>query len=144
MNKLYQETEKEARAHKGCRATQEEEEEDVKIYGGVHIHIFLTSVLLGHEWSASRFGHITPDTRWIGGCLDPRVTLNYMEKKELLTLPGLELRPLGRPDRNQSLYRLSYPGSLDKLVICSSFQSLNPGPDEFEARILAAKQRCPV
>jgi hypothetical protein len=28
-----------------------------------------------------------------------------------LTLPGLELRPLGRPARSQSLYRLRYPGS---------------------------------
>jgi hypothetical protein len=29
-----------------------------------------------------------------------------------LTLPGLELRPLGRPARSQSLYRLRHPGSL--------------------------------
>jgi hypothetical protein len=28
-----------------------------------------------------------------------------------LTLPGLELRPLGSPARSQSLYRLRYPGS---------------------------------
>jgi hypothetical protein len=28
------------------------------------------------------------------------------------TLPGLELRPHCRPARSQSLYRLSYPGSL--------------------------------
>jgi hypothetical protein len=28
-----------------------------------------------------------------------------------LTLPGLELRPLGRPARSQSLYGLRYPGS---------------------------------
>jgi hypothetical protein len=26
-------------------------------------------------------------------------------------IPGLELRPLGRPARSQSLYRLRYPGS---------------------------------
>jgi hypothetical protein len=30
---------------------------------------------------------------------------------EFLTLPRLELRPLGRPARSQSLYRLRYPGS---------------------------------
>jgi hypothetical protein len=29
-----------------------------------------------------------------------------------LTLPGLELRPLGRPARSQSLYRLSSPGGV--------------------------------
>jgi uncharacterized protein YbcI len=28
-----------------------------------------------------------------------------------LTLPGLELRPLGRPARSESVYRLLYPGS---------------------------------
>jgi hypothetical protein len=28
-----------------------------------------------------------------------------------LTLPGLELRPLGCPARSQSLYRQRYPGS---------------------------------
>jgi hypothetical protein len=31
-----------------------------------------------------------------------------------LTLPGLKLRPLGRPARSQSLYRLRYPGSIGK------------------------------
>jgi hypothetical protein len=35
-----------------------------------------------------------------------------VEKRKFLTLPGLELRPLGRPVRIQSLYRLCYPGSL--------------------------------
>jgi hypothetical protein len=44
--------------------------------------------------------------------LDPRTGLNDMEKRNFLTLPGLELRPLCRPARGQSLYRLSYPGSL--------------------------------
>jgi hypothetical protein len=34
-----------------------------------------------------------------------------VEKKKFLTLPGLELRPLGRPARSQSLYRQRYPGS---------------------------------
>jgi hypothetical protein len=42
----------------------------------------------------------------------PRVGLEDVEKRKFLTLPGLELRPLGRPARSQSLYRLSYPGSL--------------------------------
>jgi hypothetical protein len=34
-----------------------------------------------------------------------------MEKRKFLPLPGLELRPFGRPLRSQSLYRLRYPGS---------------------------------
>jgi hypothetical protein len=32
-------------------------------------------------------------------------------EKTFLTPPGLELRPLGRPARSYSLYRLRYPGS---------------------------------
>jgi hypothetical protein len=41
-----------------------------------------------------------PHTHWIGGCMDPRVGLDIVEKRELLTLPELELRPLGRPARS--------------------------------------------
>jgi hypothetical protein len=44
--------------------------------------------------------------------VDPRDGLNDMEKWKFLTPPGLELRPLGRPARSQSLYRLSYRGSI--------------------------------
>jgi hypothetical protein len=39
----------------------------------------------------------------------PRAGLDNMEKKKFFILPGLELRPLGRPARSQSLYRLRYP-----------------------------------
>jgi hypothetical protein len=42
--------------------------------------------------------------------VDPRVGLNDVEKRKFLTLPALELRPLGRSARSQSLYRLRYPG----------------------------------
>jgi hypothetical protein len=38
--------------------------------------------------------------------VDLRAVLNDMEKRTVLTLPGLGLRPLGRPVRNQSIYRL--------------------------------------
>jgi hypothetical protein len=48
---------------------------------------------------------------WTGGCVDPRAGLNDLEERKFLTLPGLELRPLSRPGRSQSLYRLRYPGS---------------------------------
>jgi hypothetical protein len=43
--------------------------------------------------------------------VDPRAGVDDLEKRKFLTLPGLELRPLSRPARSQSLYRLSYPGS---------------------------------
>jgi hypothetical protein len=41
----------------------------------------------------------------------PRTGLDDVEKRKFLTPLGLELRPLGRPVRRQSLYRLRYPGS---------------------------------
>jgi hypothetical protein len=50
-------------------------------------------------------------THWTGGWVDPRAGLDDLEKRKFLTLPGFELRPLSRPARNQSLYRLRYPGS---------------------------------
>jgi hypothetical protein len=46
----------------------------------VWIHIFLTSALVGGEWSASRLSRVTPGTHFIGGCVDPRATLDDMEK----------------------------------------------------------------
>jgi hypothetical protein len=64
------------------------------------IHIFLTSVLGGGEWSASSRGRFNPEerapgTHWIGGLVDPRAGLDDVEKRKFLTLPGLELRLLG-------------------------------------------------
>jgi hypothetical protein len=79
----------------------------MKAYGGVDVqtHVFLTSALVGGEWSASRPGRFTPGerapgTHWIGGWLDPRAGLDDLEKRKFLTLPGLQLRPLGRPARS--------------------------------------------
>jgi hypothetical protein len=40
--------------------------------------------------------------------LDPRSGLD--DEETTLLLPGLELRPLGRQDRSQSLYQLCYSG----------------------------------
>jgi hypothetical protein len=84
----------------------------MKDYGGVdvYIHVILTSAVVGGEWSASHPGRFTPGTHWTGGWVGPRTGLNDVEKRKFLTLPGLELRPLCRPVRRQSLYRLSYPG----------------------------------
>jgi hypothetical protein len=87
-------------------------------YGGVYVYIniFLTLALVGCQWSASRPGRFTPgerapDSHCIGGWVDPRAALDDMQKWKFLTLPGLELRPLSRPSRCQSLYQLRYPGS---------------------------------
>jgi hypothetical protein len=72
----------------------------MKACGGVdvYIHIFLTSALVGGEWSGSRPGRFTPwkrapGTYWIGGWVDPTAGLDDMEKRKFLTLSGLELRP---------------------------------------------------
>jgi hypothetical protein len=54
----------------------------------------------------------SPGTHWIGGWVDLRAGLDDVENRKFLTPPGLELRPLRRLILSQSLYRLSYPGSL--------------------------------
>jgi hypothetical protein len=82
----------------------------------IYIHIFLTSALAGGEWSASRPYRFTPVERatgihWIGSWLDPRASVDGVKKRKFLTVPWLELQPLGRPARSQSLYQLRYPGS---------------------------------
>jgi hypothetical protein len=91
----------------------------MKAYEGVDvkIHFFFTSALAGGDWSASRPGRFTagergPGTHWIGGWMDPRASLDDVEKRQFLTLLELELRPLGRPARSQSLYRLPIPASI--------------------------------
>jgi hypothetical protein len=75
----------------------------------------MTSALVGGEWSDLRPGRFiprerAPGTHWIGDWVGPRAGLD-VEKRKFLTLQGLELRPLGRPVRSQSLYRLRCPGS---------------------------------
>jgi hypothetical protein len=72
----------------------------MKGYGGVdvQIHIFLTSALVGGEWSASRPGRFTPEerapsTHQIGGWVGPRAGLEYMESKKFLVLPDSNSDP---------------------------------------------------
>jgi hypothetical protein len=97
---------------------------------GEWIYIPLTSALVGGEWSVSRPGRFTPaerapDTHWIGSWMEPRASLDDVKKRRFLTLPGLELRPLGRAARSQSQYRLSYPAPdhrewwMKNAVICN-------------------------
>jgi hypothetical protein len=38
----------------------------------------------------------------------PTAGLEDLEKRKILTLPGLKLRPISRPAHSQSLYRLRY------------------------------------
>jgi hypothetical protein len=54
--------------------------------------------------------------------VDPRASLDDVQTKKFLTLPGLELRPLSRPARSQSLYRLRYHDSYctraSEVILC--------------------------
>jgi hypothetical protein len=49
--------------------------------------------------------------------VDSRTGLEEVERRKILPLPGFELRPLGRPARSQSLYRLHYPDSLIGIIL---------------------------
>jgi hypothetical protein len=70
--------------------------------------IFFTSTLVGGEWSAPCSGLFTLGKQlsrihWIGGCADPRASLD-VEIRETLLLMGLELRLLDRTARRKSQY----------------------------------------
>jgi hypothetical protein len=71
----------------------------MKTYRGLAAYslVFLILVLVQGEWSAPH-----PGTNWIGGWMGPRVGLDPT---------ALELRPLCRCARSQSLYRQGYRGS---------------------------------
>jgi hypothetical protein len=76
--------------------------------------VFLTSALVWCKKSTSRPAalppgkeHAVPIGKKVG--YTPRAGLADIEKWKFLTLSGLELRPLGRPARSQSPYRLHYP-----------------------------------
>jgi hypothetical protein len=53
-----------------------------------------------HAPAALPLGERGPGTHWTGGWVDPRASLDDVEKRKFLTLSGLELRPLGRPARS--------------------------------------------
>jgi hypothetical protein len=87
----------------------------------VWTHIFLTSTLVGGEWSASGPGRFTSgervtDTHGIGCWVDPEASLHFMVKWKSLILPGLEIWPLGSLC-SQSLYRLRYRGFTTWIVM---------------------------
>jgi hypothetical protein len=88
----------------------------MKAYGGVdvYLHIFLTSAVVGGEWSASRPCHFTPGTHWIGGWVGPRAGLDDVERRKILH--SQEWNP-GSLVRSLLLHRLSYP---DSQLTCST------------------------
>jgi hypothetical protein len=61
----------------------------MKTYGGVdvYIQVFLTSALVGDEWSTALPGRFTPGERvlsihWIRGWVGPRTGLDDMERRK--------------------------------------------------------------
>jgi hypothetical protein len=50
------------------------------------------------------------------------IGLDYVEKRKISPLPGLELQPVGRPARSQSLYRLRYPGFYHQKMITNYYE----------------------
>jgi hypothetical protein len=48
----------------------------------------------------------------------PGTSLEEVEKRKILPLPGIELRLLGPAARSQSLYRVSYPGPHFRMYSC--------------------------
>jgi hypothetical protein len=78
----------------------------MKAYGD----LFLTSAIIVASRLGGFFpGERAPGTYWIGGWVDSRTCLDDVENRKISPLKGLELRPLCRPARSQSLYRLRYP-----------------------------------
>jgi hypothetical protein len=54
----------------------------------VEIHIFFILAVVAGKWSASRpglftRGEVAPGTHWIGGWVNPRARLDYVEKKKI-------------------------------------------------------------
>jgi hypothetical protein len=83
----------------------------------------MTSALVRSDWSALRPGERAPDGHWTGGCVGLRTGLDDVERRKILPLLGLELRPLGRPARSQSLYRLRCPRSPTSVSYWQELQS---------------------
>jgi hypothetical protein len=68
---------------------------------------------------------MTPDTHWIGSWVDSRVSLDGVEKRKLLTLLGLKLRPLGCPARLPKKKRKTMAREIRQfLAYCLVFKTL--------------------
>jgi hypothetical protein len=73
----------------------------MKAYGGVDVqrHIFLTSALVGGEWSASRPDRFTPgerapSTHWTGGWVGTEPVWTTWRRENSLPYQGLNSDPL--------------------------------------------------
>jgi hypothetical protein len=69
------------------------------------MHVLLTSALAGGVSFTLLLlspGERAPRAHWIGSWMDPRAGLDDVEKRKFLTLPGLKLRPLGRPAHSEA------------------------------------------
>jgi hypothetical protein len=85
-----------------------------------------------------------PGTHRIGGWVNPRVGLDDVEKGKFLILPGLELRPLGRPARSQSLYRLGYPGSNSDCIASNYWLTVNNKLEStWKVAVMPTLRSCP-
>jgi hypothetical protein len=76
----------------------------------IYIHIFLTSALVGGEWSALPQGK-SPEYP-MDGRVGPPTGLNNMEKRKFLPIQVLKLQPLGRPACSQMI-----PTALSQLYV---------------------------
>jgi hypothetical protein len=67
----------------------------MKAYGSgcIDPSIIIDLALVGGEWAASRFFGFIPGTHWIGDWVGPSAGLDVLEGRNILPLPGLELRP---------------------------------------------------
>jgi hypothetical protein len=69
-------------------------------------------------------GERAPGTHWIGGWVDPRAYLDLVENRKFLTLPGLQLRPRGRPARKPVAITTELSRLLGKAVFDNIWTSL--------------------
>jgi hypothetical protein len=77
--------------------------------------------------------------------VNPRAGLGDVGKRKFLTLKGLELRPLGRPARSQSLYRLRYKKIQARKVQASRGRRPSPTTHQFlRARNNNHKNHCVI
>jgi hypothetical protein len=67
--------------------------------------------------------------------VDSRAGLDDVEKRKFFTLSGLELRPLGRSARSQSLYRLRYPGATHDLKFKQNMARMKTGLTRFKCEL---------
>jgi hypothetical protein len=96
---------------------------EAEVGGRYSSYSFKTLALDGGEWSASCPGRALPPGKgsryhWTEGCVGPRTSLDTeVRGKILLPLLGIEPRSPGHPVRSQTLYWLSYPGSIHMYTI---------------------------